>query len=675
MKFLSLCSGIESASVALGPLGWEAVAFAEIEPFPCAVLAHHYPHVPNLGDITKHHDWPPLRFRALVGGPPCQGFSLAGLRKGLADPRSRLSLVYVEIAAKYRPAWLVWENVPGVLSSAGGQDFADLLAAFTGRKVRVPAGGWQNSGVLEGIPEAYGVAWRVLDAQHCGVPQRRRRVFIVGYLGDWRLAAAVLLERAGLSGNPPPRREPGQGLAGTLTRAALDGSSPCGGDGREGLLVSALPAGDEPAADGSAVAGHSGVVDASGVIAHTLRGEGFDASEDGTGRGVPIVGCAEVAPTLDASYGRLQGCSGQDADHGHGHLVACADTAPALGASTKGGGGLGTDFDLNGGLIASTVTAKWAKGSGGPSGDECQNLVTSQDVAPPLTTNPSADNDGREGLLIAFDSKASGRNGFAVGEISPTLRAMGHKGSHQNAGGQVAVAFSPQAGGEQTTLGFDPESGTCPALTSGQTPAICFDTTQITSPDNRCNPQLGDPCHPLASGAHPPAVAFSARERGDDGRGYDRPPHVFEEGVVGTLDTMKPHCVAGMGTNLASTLTANYGKQIDSSDTSKGPPNIIVSGPYVRRLTPRECERLQGFPDDYTLIPGDWRPRKERDRAETVAYLVASGYPREEAEALADSPDGHRYRALGNSKAVPVVRWIGARIDAVEALVLKTPAA
>ncbi|MFA7667769.1 MAG: DNA cytosine methyltransferase [Burkholderiaceae bacterium] len=187
VRFLSVCSGIEAASVAWNPLGWHAVAFSEIDPFPCAVLDHHYPDVPNLGDMTKFKDWPDVSIDLLCGGTPCQSFSVAGLRKGLDDPRGNLMLTFGAIAGRYRPRWLVWENVPGVLSSNGGRDFGAFL------------------GMLGQL--GYGVAYRVLDAQYFGVAQRRRRVFVVGYLGDWRRAAAVLFERHSLSGDSAPSRE------------------------------------------------------------------------------------------------------------------------------------------------------------------------------------------------------------------------------------------------------------------------------------------------------------------------------------------------------------------------------------------------------------------------------------------------------------------------------------
>jgi site-specific DNA-cytosine methylase len=202
MRYLSVCSGIEAASVAWHHLGWQPVGFSEIEPFPSAVLAHHYPNVPNYGDMTKHEQWPlgPGSIDLLVGGTPCQSFSVAGLRKGLHDPRGGLMLTYLEIARRLRPRWVVWENVPGVLSSNGGRDFGSFLGAL---------------GEL-----GYGWAYRVLDAQWVrtqrhprAVPQRRRRVFVVGCLGDGAAAAQVLFERESVCRDSAPRRAQGQGVA------------------------------------------------------------------------------------------------------------------------------------------------------------------------------------------------------------------------------------------------------------------------------------------------------------------------------------------------------------------------------------------------------------------------------------------------------------------------------
>jgi DNA (cytosine-5)-methyltransferase 1 len=198
MNYLSVCSGIEAATVAWHPLGWNPVGFSEIESFPSQVLKHHYPEVTNFGDMTKFKEWGiESNIDVLVGGTPCQSFSVAGLRKGLDDPRGNLMLTYLAIAKQYRPRWLVWENVPGVLSSADGRDFGSFL------------GGLAICG--------YGFAYRVLDAQYFGVAQRRKRVFVVGYLGDWRPSAAVLFERESLQRNSPPSRKKGERIAPCVT--------------------------------------------------------------------------------------------------------------------------------------------------------------------------------------------------------------------------------------------------------------------------------------------------------------------------------------------------------------------------------------------------------------------------------------------------------------------------
>ena len=190
MRYGSVCSGIEAASVAWESLGWKAQWFSEIEHFPSAVLAHRFPTVPNLGDMTKIHEtqiFNDSTINLLVGGTPCQSFSVAGLRKGLNDPRGNLMLTFLSLAQRKKPRWIVWENVPGVLSSNGGRDFGTFLQALA--------------------ELGYGFAYRVLDAQYFGVAQRRRRVFVVGHLGDWRPAGAVLFESYRLSGNPSESRK------------------------------------------------------------------------------------------------------------------------------------------------------------------------------------------------------------------------------------------------------------------------------------------------------------------------------------------------------------------------------------------------------------------------------------------------------------------------------------
>ena len=354
VRYLSVCSGIEAASVAWHPLGWEPVAFSEIEPFPCSVLEHRFPHVPNLGNMETFEEWDiePGSVDVLVGGTPCQSFSIAGLRGGLKDGRGNLALTYCRIVQKLQPKWFVWENVPGVLSSNSGRDFGSIVGAMA--------------------ELGYYLAYRVLDAQHFGVPQRRRRVFVVGCAGDWRRAAAVLFESGCVSGDTAKSKKQRQDITGTIA------------------------------------------------------------------------------------------------------------------SRTSAGGGLGTDFDLSGGLqVAST------------------------------------------------------------GDIAHCL----------NAGGM----------GRQ-----DYETETMIVNTWG-----------------------GE-------------------------RRPDRPEGGFYARVESTTKTLD----ASGGLNPAC---------------SNGGTIVMQRTLGVRRLTPRECERLQGFPDDWTLVPHRGKP----------------------------AADGPRYKAIGNSMAVPVMRWIGSRISHV----------
>ena len=216
IRCLSVCSGIEAWSCAVeGMDGYSVSALSEIEPFPCAVLAERYPFVTNLGDMTKINGWAMRgQIDLLVGGTPCQGFSVAGLRGGLNDPRSGLAGHYVRLAAELRVPWLLWENVPGALSTSGGGDFRVFVSA------------------LDEL--GYGLAWAVLDAQWFGVPQRRKRLFLVGRLGDWRGPGAVLFEPGRVCGNPPARRSkregnpsPAEGGTGEEIRGGHTGSVVC----------------------------------------------------------------------------------------------------------------------------------------------------------------------------------------------------------------------------------------------------------------------------------------------------------------------------------------------------------------------------------------------------------------------------------------------------------------
>jgi DNA (cytosine-5)-methyltransferase 1 len=312
MRFGSVCSGIEAASVAWHPLGWEAAWLAEIEPFPCAVLAHHYPTVPNLGDMTT------ITRRILsgeveapdvfTGGTPCQAFSVAGLRRSLDDARGNLSLTFCEIADAIdhvrvargdEPAIIVWENVPGVLSTADNA-FGCFLAGLAGEDdpLLPPGGKWANAGAVYGPTRA--VAWRTLDAQYFGLAQRRRRVFVVASSREGFDPAAVLFEWDRVRRDSAPRREPRKDTAGSTG----DGVARCVTAGEmkrqdwetcnfvaqpvafhHNAQACQLPSvGRDTSISDALTCSQQAAVAVTGDVFHTLRAEGFDASEDGTGQ-------------------------------------------------------------------------------------------------------------------------------------------------------------------------------------------------------------------------------------------------------------------------------------------------------------------------------------------------------------------------------------------------------
>jgi DNA (cytosine-5)-methyltransferase 1 len=351
MTFGSVCSGIEAASVAFAPLGWVAAWLAEIDKFPGAVLAHHYPNTPNLGDMTKiaravltsEVEAPDV----LCGGTPCQAFSVAGLRQSLADARGNLTLKFVELADAIdhvrglagKPACtILWENVPGVLSTKDNA-FGCFLAGLAGEDdpLQPPGEKWANAGCVYGPTRA--IAWRTLDAQYFGLAQRRRRVFVVASARQGFDPATVLFEWDGVRRDSAPSRKAGEVVTPTIRAGAANGGAGHGarsGDSRDELIVphtvGSLTAACGPnahggsglATDKGAEAGHilafggnrtSGPIEISPALlaqpgsgwkgdfeseafitTHTLRGEGFDASEDGTGRGTPLV------PVFDRTY-------------------------------------------------------------------------------------------------------------------------------------------------------------------------------------------------------------------------------------------------------------------------------------------------------------------------------------------------------------------------------------
>jgi DNA (cytosine-5)-methyltransferase 1 len=428
VKYGSVCSGIEAATVAWHPLGWEAAWFSEIEPFPSAVLAHHYPEVPNFGDMTKIAQRIAVGEIAapdvLVGGTPCQAFSVAGLRNGLSDPRGALTISYVELADAIDairhihglpPSIIVWENVPGVLSSKDNA-FGCFLGALSGEgdELHPPGGKWKDAGCVFGPKRA--IAWRILDAQYFGLAQRRRRVFVVASARDGFDPSAVLFEFDGVRRDSPPSRKTGEevthDVAPSLTRS---------GRGVERIGESR---GQYP------------------VVAVPLRGrEGGAMAELGD----------DVGFTLRASGG------GGDKPHvlcfGGNNTSGSIDVSPALNA--HGGAGR-MDFESE--CFAIQAGALRENPESGPDGmgvkadcaytlearAEVQAVCVTGNVTHALKAegfDGSEDGTGRGQPIVAFSCKDYGND---AGEISPCLRSMNHSGSHQNGGGQVAIAWSEE---------------------------------------------------------------------------------------------------------------------------------------------------------------------------------------------------------------------------------------
>lgn len=326
LRYLSVCAGIEAASVAWQPLGWELAAYSEIDAFPCAVLAHHYPQAPNLGDMTKHEEWDVERIGpvdVLVGGTPCQSFSVAGLRRGLEDERGNLALTFINIADQFSPEWVVWENVPGVLSDKGNA-FGCFLAGLVGAdEPIVPDGRWPRAGVVTGPKRT--AAWRILDAQFFGVAQRRRRVFVLAVRGsgNWASAAALFPVGESLLGNSAPRRGEGEGVANALTERADRG-----GTNSEGQRLITVPDGSPSLNLGGMAKTETFVPVTVGALMthHTPNGHGVTGGNNqqvAAGHVIPVAHAihenqrAEV--TLNDTDGALKTSGGKP---GQGYLAA-----------------------------------------------------------------------------------------------------------------------------------------------------------------------------------------------------------------------------------------------------------------------------------------------------------------------------------------------------------------
>lgn len=512
-------------------LGWSPVAFSEIEPFPAAALAHHYPDVPNLGDMTRFQEWPDYAIDLLCGGTPCQSFSVAGLRKGLDDPRGNLALTYLAIADRYRPKWLVWENVPGVLSSNGGRDFGAFLGAL---------------GQL-----GYGFAYRVLDAQYVrtcefprAVPQRRRRVFVVGHLGDWRRAAAVLFDGESLRGNPPPSRKAGEG-----TSRGFE----CGPQG--GGITDVAPTLDTRCKDGP-IRNQLGA----GVIA------------------------AECAPTLNAHFGDKMGLENQHINQGG----VCSLPPVANPLTARMHKGINTTLDEGQTLIANGGVFDVAHSLKGEGFDA------------------SEDGTGRGTPIVpvAFDCKGTEVQ-FTNDGSHPTLRSMGHNTSHQNAGGHAAVAIQERAvsdnpdAGPQSKGWQEDHAYTLEARSKVQ--AVAYGLTTEQTPKFAADHALTLTKQSPTGGGQPQAVAFAQNQRGEF-RTSDIAPQLTTGG--GKPGEGYPAVAFDMRGREGGAMPEGPHDTANIRAADGGSSRSYIAAPWVvRRLTPVECEALQAFPRDFTRIP------------------------------------------------------------------------
>jgi DNA (cytosine-5)-methyltransferase 1 len=431
MRYLSVCSGIEAASVAWHPLGWTPVGFSEIEPFPSAVLKHRFPNVPNYGDMTKYKEWPiePGTVNVLVGGTPCQSFSVAGLRKGLSDPRGGLMLTYLEIAQRLRPRWIVWENVPGVLSSNGGRDFGSFLGAL---------------GEL-----GYGWAYRVLDAQWVrtqwhprAVPQRRRRVFVVGCLGDGAAAAKVLFESESVRRDSAPRR--------TAREETPDDAARCFAGSSESGVAAALETTchDYSRADGfNTVVQPAWPADVSPTLNQSARGTGAPGYSDqeifsqGAGhlvpQPVPFTKAKRVQSTTDDETW-VDGTVNPTLslfDRGETRATTVAVAFTVDMQACKGNANVGD------GSVSPTLCK--------PSGNDVHAVAFQQNQVGEVrtsavagTVNTNSNPSGRNTPMVALGTDCY--NGAMTGDVAAT---MGTPGSSVNASGptvmqEVAQAFT-----------------------------------------------------------------------------------------------------------------------------------------------------------------------------------------------------------------------------------------
>ena len=714
MNYGSICSGVEAATLAWRHLGWTPAFFSEVEPFPAAVLMQRLGAtkplrpldpdaasdekdrkqrlswqsliaempdggtIPNLGDFTliKKDDYDG-KIDLLVGGTPCQDLSIAGKRLGFDGKRSVLALDFVRLCFETGTRWVLWENVPATLSSHNGEDFARFVSLLCGWDVPVPDDGWRKSGIVTGTPGHFGVCWRILDAQYTrveqfprAVPQRRKRLFLVGYLDHWKYPAQVLFDGEMCGGNSPPCRTKGQ-------------TAPSGAEGGIDTAKSIRMRAGKPGGGKGALIGddlsHTLATGNDQTVVYTVHGAQTPISNDDHAN---ALGCSnsglencvciskqkkpegrfwngeDVAGTLTVTSdrqlmpdkGRLQ-CVIEPREDS----VECLDTrqvdvhdtdlAPTL-ISTDYKGGKAICFQQN-------------------SRDEVRLISQDGTVAGALTASSGA----KQQNYLCYENHAQDSRIKPV-EVSQSIVARMGTG-----GGNLPLVKEPDvigfikndAGGVQQ--GF--WKNVFPTLRAAITPAItwneCFHLSFCDANGTRKDRKNGGlyvtkaetSQTVTAKGPHTETVIIAldgdkmakAERKGGSGLG------VSEDGVMYTQTVKDVHAVAYDECVPLDLRNATRDPEKHDARNRQGvgvgedgaPMNTVTAASVpgvgwqatVRKLLPIECERLMGFPDNWTRIRWKGRPEEE-------------------------CPDAPRYKACGNSMCVNVMAWIGERIDRVE---------